>query len=395
MWRNTRRGFLGGAPTSVYLRNVGVEGYALAIVVALLLCMVVPALLRRREILAETRIDERYAEGLRMLNLAESAPADRESEERGSIFFRTVEVTMKQAEHSRATSANEFRRYAREQARRRARLSRRAANRKMWYVGAGACGVLAGAAWVVAALTSLAIAVPLVASFVFGFYLLGLSYVTGAMNRADEADRVALAEAETYLAGTRGARATSPSRTTHDSLTSRVRGVPSSPSLPSRSAHMVAEHEARGQVRGDKADDVPDFPLEAVQHGDQVREPLLRDAHEDDSSEAIAIVEHARIRERMFVTQVSTASTEERRVAKAYVTEDEIKASTPSYTLKPAAFARRTVRPYAAPAEATAAVPYRPASVGERFAEGAPATSRNEGIGAAEALEKALNRRRA
>ena len=136
------------ADTARYLGYVDFQGIALGVATILLVAYVVPYLYRRRMVLAEARIEERYAEDLRILEV----PGSRQNQStvhregpHGTVFFRQPEVIMSQsdkAQFNKAAAAqsarsNEVRALAKERARRRARISKRQVNRQRGMLGAG------------------------------------------------------------------------------------------------------------------------------------------------------------------------------------------------------------------------------------------------------------------
>lgn len=204
------------------------QGYALAAVVLLLLAYVAPYLHRRRTVLAEARIDERYAEDLRLLAVrdarVDSPRAHSAIGEHGTVFFRRPEVMMSSldesadVEHSpartsaatgtaaqrkpvgtarkgqrRSAKAGEVRSLAKERARRHARISKRAALQKRGLAGGIALGALAIVAWVLAlSAASWPVVIAAVATGVVGLYFIGFSYVVGEISAANIRDREAI-----------------------------------------------------------------------------------------------------------------------------------------------------------------------------------------------------------
>ena len=75
---------------------MGFEGYFVLGATVLLIAFVIPALSKRREILANAPLEDRYSEDLRMLKVSDAPGADRPNDDgqRGSVFFKRPEVDM-------------------------------------------------------------------------------------------------------------------------------------------------------------------------------------------------------------------------------------------------------------------------------------------------------------
>ncbi|MCF2706785.1 hypothetical protein I6E29_05835 [Arcanobacterium haemolyticum] len=376
---------------------MGVEGYALAIVVAVLLCVVLPALLRRREVLAEARIDERYAEELRILDVRESENREHANEPHGTIFFRQPEVIMSQNDKARTSKApvGDVRALARDRARRKARMSKRGAHRRLGYVGGGALGGFAALGWVLTALTTIPVAVPITISILLGVYLVGLSYLTSAMAQADAADRQAIASIDKRLGGIRrdeGVRKVAGAKGDRARADGSHAAAEASKAMRHEAAQDAGTAVAKELAVETEANESATLTIDQAAERDATAEGTAQAA-----DEAADGAEHAVT---MNVAQAgSVAATERREVVPAARKREAAEAAVPSYTLKPRAFARRTVTPYAPPEVAASAVPYRPKNVGERFDDvdntAAASTHAADGLGGGATLDQMLNRRRA
>ncbi|AWE41686.1 hypothetical protein [Actinobaculum sp. 313] len=205
---------------------MGIEGYVVAFVTALLLVYVIPYYYRRTMVLAEARIDERYAEDLRMLRLPAGQVAEHAADGRGAhgtVFFRQPEVVMSTERGSQGvvpagkstrkgsltrgaldasnavSAATDVRALAKARARRRARISQRVAKQQRGLLGGGALGVLAVVFWILAAATAFPVGVALAATAVTGVYFVGLGYIMSEMNKASQADRETITEINAKL----------------------------------------------------------------------------------------------------------------------------------------------------------------------------------------------------
>lgn len=414
------------------------QGYAIAGVVVLLLAYVAPYLYRRRVVLAEARIDERYAEDLRILAVKQkkdSSAAYGENGDHGTVFYRRPEVMMSNAEDShapaqlqaptkasthssrprtasaagrpsasnkvsssgRSSAANEVRTLAKDKARRNARIAKRGALQKRGLLGGAAVGVLAIVAWVLALAATLPVLVAAIATGLVGAYFIGFSYLVGEINKANAADTEAIADINVRLAGGRkgSVRASSASR------------KPSRPGVRSRASEepvdtaqhdeAQAQHDEAPEQIGVAVAEAPEAPARAEGSG------LTMSM----SPEVIADGEVVAGRERSpLPTSAPAGEASNRRVDSVAEDGPAASPSIPSYTLKPRVIERRVVAPYQAPEEPTAAVPYRPKDVGEtldgaenavakKAADEASTAGGAEGLAGGSVLDRLLDRRRA
>lgn len=206
-----------------YLGYVDFQGIALGVATILLVAYVVPYLCRRRMVLAEARIEERYAEDLRILEV----PGSRQNQStvhregpHGTVFFRQPEVIMSQsdkAQFNKAAAAqsarsNEVRALAKERARRRARISKRQVNRRRGILGAGLLIGLCIVLWVLVGITSLSTVVAGVATGVAVVYLGCFGYIINSMATATAQDEEAIEKINQRLKSKRGSGRLSQSR---------------------------------------------------------------------------------------------------------------------------------------------------------------------------------------
>lgn len=195
----------------------------LGVATLLLVAYVVPYLYRRRMVLAEARIEERYAEDLRILEVPESrqnqAIAHREGPH-GTVFFRQLEVIMSQSDKAQFKKAavaqsarsNEVRALAKERARRRARISKRQVNRQRGMLGAGVLIGLCIILWVLVGVTSLSAIVAGVVTAMSLAYLAALGYIANKMVTATAQDEEAIEKINRRLKSSRGSGRLSQSR---------------------------------------------------------------------------------------------------------------------------------------------------------------------------------------
>lgn len=170
---------------------MGFEGYFVLGATVLLIAFVIPALSKRREILANAPLEDRYSEDLRMLKVSDAPGADRPNDDgqRGSVFFKRPEVDM-----AGGRVTKDVRELARERARVRARMSKRAANLQRGFFGGALVAALAVLLWAGAALgfaSPLFAGIATAATLAYGA---GFVYVYRRAAEADAADREELAE---------------------------------------------------------------------------------------------------------------------------------------------------------------------------------------------------------
>lgn len=326
------------------------QGYALAFVVALLLIWVMPSLYRRRAVLAATRIDERYAEDLRIIAEA-PRQATHEDATRGTLFFRQPEVKMSKSEKA---AAQDVRALVKDRARRRARIATRNVNQRNGLVFSSLLGAIAAIMWVLAATVGLPILAAAVGTGVAGIAMVWVSYVRSAILAANEHDEKAIAKIEKKIAA--------------------AKDLSTSVAEPS----LIASTEP-GEVRSGMS-----FTIEPG---------FVEDRRTEEDQRISDGVQVTETREPSVSKPARIDRADERDLFPAVAA-----ASVPSYTLKSRAIAKRTVKPYEVPEVAEAAVPYRPKAVGERF-DTSEVTAQHkkatDGLAGGSTLDQLLDRRRA
>ncbi|WP_182050005.1 DUF6667 domain-containing protein [Changpingibacter yushuensis] len=372
------------------------QGYAFAAVIALLLAYVIPYIYRRRAVLAEARIDERYAEELRLLQVSGSNDPQcfaHGDEPHGTLFFRQPEVMMSKSEKAAIV---DVRALAKDRARRRARIAKRAANQKRGYLAAGIVTALAAVAWILAFVASFPIAVAAVATGAAGVALIGLSYVRTEISKADSADRRIIEQIDKKLAANKS------------SAPRRSRESASEPVVSAESGNAAASSEPK---LADHQDKVEKETTKAQRSGISmsIEAGFVTDQVVGDSDTSVNAEETPTAKATGVKRVESTASEATRKapeVGRTVATESAeaasparaAKATAPSYTLKNRTIEKRTVAPYQAPEVAEASVPYRPKNVGERLDDSEEVKKNHkgtDGLAGGSILDQLLDRRRA
>jgi len=405
---------------------VGFEGFVVLGAAVLLFAYVIPGLVRRRVVLADAPIEDRFAEDLRMLEVSQAQPPAHAGGQHGSVFFRRPEVEMAGSEFS----AKDVRELARDRSRARARISRRAAFMRRILMGVAALAALAGVLWVAVALTPLPAVVAVGVTAVTGACAVGFGYLRREVAKADAVDRQTVADidaelgprrahgrrravdivrARTLAQARREAARGSSSRDSSDAeeIAVRGRGRKAAADVRDRAAERAAGRGRRGAAGGghetegrSRAEGVQNAALDGMTErekrarakasGSRVRAEKASaqaetSAQAGGSSEGRSAAQSAsaaggksravkrpnvraelakaRIAERASAANARSAS----RSAAERPMKPSPRAEMPSYTLKPRKIERRVVEPYAAPASATAPVPYRPHERGERY----------------------------
>lgn len=403
---------------------MGIEGYVVAFVTALLLVYVVPYYYRRTMVLAEARIDERYAEDLRMLRLPAGQVAEHAADGRGAhgtVFFRQPEVVMSTGRGSQGTvpagkdaressragevaatnnavsAGADVRALAKARARRRARLSQRIAKQQRGLLGGGALGVLAVVFWILAAATAFPVGVALAATAVTGVYFVGLGYIMSEMNKASQADREAIAEINAKLgtgsmrreaSGTARRPSAPRSRTSHGTpadsgsshsrkqsgITTRSAGMPRRDGKASKAsgqapAHAPEQVGASSRGKQSVASSAREAQGVAYSGEREAQGARMREEGRHDASTRAARGISLTLDESFVGGGAHAPAASADRAARSTATAAQASnaVAAPSYTLKPRQIERRVVAPYQAPAQPEAAVPYRPQRVAENY----------------------------
>ncbi|WP_124054318.1 DUF6667 domain-containing protein [Arcanobacterium ihumii] len=368
------------------VRNVGGDGIAIALVVLLLLLYVLPALFKRRRVLNEAVIDEKYAQELRIIQGRTHKIQPKTNVEHGTIF--TTERKMKQvagAKAARRPKTLDVRAVARKRSQAKARI----AKRYVYHVRGMAIGtvavVLTVLFWILAGTTTFPTLAAAISTGAGAVYLASLTYLIRVWQKSDEIDRARVAKYDALLQKSGG----------------KFRDV--------AAAGLVAH---QGSKDSDDAASVIDVEAEATHEAevlpvgmtfDQIsrasRRPQARKSGEVTGSEnrvQASVERSGEVRE----AEVGSRS----RVVMPQTSGVRVPA--PSYTIKPRIH-KRAVKPFEAAEEASAAVPYRPAKMGERFSDvaveapnAAPEMTGNEELrkdllGGGAMLDSLLDRRRA
>ncbi|MGO3084991.1 hypothetical protein [Ancrocorticia populi] len=403
-------------PTNVEF--VDFSGYVLIAITALLMFYVIPHVFRRRSVLAEARIEERYAEELRMLDVNASRSGGASTHTggpHGTVFFRQPEVIMKKSEQapSRARGTDDVRVIAKERARRRARISQRNVNKQRGILGGAVIGIATVVAWVLMATTGLAIAVPAVLTLLTLVYGGGFGVIVNAMAEATAADEEAIEKLNAKLRTLKGSAHVAGSRRP------QVRRRPSAKSARSAaedesvaSSEDAAEHE-EAAVSAETAAHVEapsqiSITTEAEIVEDTIApDPALVDdqstsAKSSDFSKSIATSKSASKSESADSVQSAPKAAEApSRVVEAAEVAEPAAASVARGTAraKEEPIKRQLVTPYEPPEEVTASVPYRPKDLDERFEDEKPIAASSpeevQGLSGGSALDALLDRRRA
>ncbi|MFT0846149.1 DUF6667 domain-containing protein [Actinomycetaceae bacterium L2_0104] len=112
---------------------------------------------------------------------------------------------VKKAASAQAGSPSDVRALAKERARRRARISKRQANRQRGILGAGVLVALCVVLWVLVGVTSLSAVVAGVGTGLSLVYLAGFGYIMNAMAQATATDEEAIAKIDRKLKSSKGA----------------------------------------------------------------------------------------------------------------------------------------------------------------------------------------------
>ena len=411
---------------------MGFEGFVVLGAAVLLFAYVIPGLVRRRVVLADAPIEDRFAEDLRMLEVSQAQPPAHAGGQHGSVFFRRPEVEMAGSEFS----AKDVRELARDRSRARARISRRAAFMRRILMGVAALAALAAVLWIATALTPLPAVAAVGATAVTGACAVGFGYLRREVAKADAVDRQTVADIDAELGPRRAhgrrravdivrARTLAQARreaargsSSHGSsdaeeIAVRGRGRKADAGVCDRATERAAGHGrdaergGRGSAGGGhetagrrgRAEGAQSAALDGMTEREKrarAKEPGPRvragkasaqdtSAQEGGSSEGRSAAQSAsaaggksravkrpNVRAELAKARIAErASTASARSASRSAAERPMKpsprAEMPPYTLKPRKIERRVVEPYAAPASATAPVPYRPHERGERY----------------------------
>ncbi len=356
------------------LTSMGIEGYALFVVVVLVAAYVLPYLYSRRRVLAQVSLDDRYSENLRLLRVPEKPNGVSENGPTGAVLFRRPEVIM---DENRTTG--EVGELVRKRSRRKARISTRAVNRQRGRMGVGVLTVLALVLLIVAAVSSFSwvpgIVVAVLAAGAGGFF----AYLLRQMNDADISDRDAIADINADLAALRGGTSASrrpPAARQHSAAALMERG-----SQKSERAGGSAERTDNSAEAEESASPKTSARTRNRKVASGAAETERGRAHTARTAHPSATKVRARVEERRPNRSVSASAGQ--RPAR-------------SGQAKPAPqrVVRRAVSPYIPPEVDSAPVPYRPKRVGESLDTERRVPSRG-GLAGGRALDDTLRRRQA
>ncbi|WP_435733300.1 hypothetical protein [Actinotignum sp. GS-2025c] len=394
---------------------MGFQGYALMAVVVLLMVYVIPGVYRQRVILADVRIDERYSPQLRTLALPDGTVGVETGGPTGAIFFRKPEVIMAENDERDILPPNagrNVRTLARERARRKARISQRAANRQRGFVVAGALGLLIAVLGALAFTATMPRWIFYVAVGIGVLYGAGFGYLLSEMGKATARDREDIAELteELGIRKTRGAQRHSrrPARprpgrsavsaaSAHSALSAASAALGSDDlgaltADASRSADL-GRSVASGSAASGSAATTPTAASAATggadaageSEADEVHAARTENAEEQETgvnpgkarsrnagarapkrrSGISVTLEQGIIAAEDFAPIAGSQREQAEKLPKRFVAGAVPRRQLPSYTLKPQ-IQQRTVAPYQAPEAPVAPVPYRPKEIGER-----------------------------
>ncbi|MGJ9571918.1 DUF6667 domain-containing protein [Actinotignum sp. GS-2025f] len=395
---------------------MGFQGYALMAVVVLLMVYVIPGVYRQRVILADVRIDERYSPQLRTLALPDGTVGVETGGPTGAIFFRKPEVIMAENDERDILPPNagrNVRTLARERARRKARISQRAANRQRGFVVAGALGLLIAVLGALAFTATMPRWIFYVAVGVGVLYGAGFGYLLSEMGKATARDREDIAELteELGIRKTRGAQRHSrrPARprpgrsavsaaSAHSALSAASAALGSDDlgaltADASRSADLGRSADLSRSVGSGGAATMPTAASAATGaadvagegEADEVHAARAENAEEQETgvnpgkarsrnagarapkrrSGISVTLEQGIIAAEDFAPIAGSRREQAEKLPKRFVAGAVPRRQLPSYTLKPQ-IQQRTVAPYQAPEAPVAPVPYRPKEIGER-----------------------------
>lgn len=305
-----------------------IQGYALFAAVVILVAVVYPALSWKSKVALATPVAESESENLRVVNSVDRWSTTRSSN-RGTIL-PGIESRMSE---KRRVDPNNLRTLAATRARTRARVSQRTARMKALGMGVGVAVLISLIAWIVVLTASVSVVlgiVPTVLTVVgAGFYVKMLVDA----RELNYQDQLAIAKLDAKL------------EKLSETARSQDRKTKSSKKAPRRVQEARRASAASAASIASATSGVS--AATSMSAVDAVSAPSVASA-----PEAIQVAE----------VKKEVAPAPKREVA------------TPSYTPKPT-FSRRTVKPFE-PAEApTAAVPYRPTQLGEKFESAASAKS--------------------
>lgn len=361
---------------------MGGEGFAIAVVVVLLLCYLLPALVRRRTVITETVVEERFSENLRILQLKKRVVHQR-AESHGFIYHTERKVKPAQRKTKIADElGTELRKLARGRAQLKRRMNTRNTFLQRFQLATIAIVGIAALIWVAVGLTSLSI------WFGFGATLLGAAggALTFSLRKnvalENEKDQQRLQLIETKIAHIKHGVTLGQTKKMQDSLKTRI----------------AAKNKDSKEIKEVSAEFAG-----AVTTQEETATHLAVAARVEQNPQT-SLQNSSPKAQRAHVSGKGSAAKSASDSTSAILSATAI--SAPSYALR-GSVPRRSVKPYVAPEQETAKVPYRPRALGERLGDAAleaanPAPEmtgaeelRQDVLGGGATLDFLLERRRA
>lgn len=305
---------------------MGFTGFAIAVAVFLLLGIVVPRFALRRSVIADSPLEERFSEDLRIVRQPRLAMAD--SGESGTIYMTERMMDTRQ----RKISLKEV---ARGRSKARARMATRGAYRARGYLGLGVLGVVALAAWIGVGVASWPTWPAIVLTLGIGAGSVGFGYLLTEWAAGDDIDREEIAKASQVLARAKRQR-------------DRVQA----------SRQELEKIDEASQAAGGEVE----VPVVSAEHTDEVATANVVQENQDVVGHRVSEAERRPAERRPAGTVERGMTQAGREVTK--VEREVARVEAPSYTLK-----RRTVAPYQPQPTDEAQVPYRPKRAGERIGD--------------------------
>ncbi len=367
---------------------------AVAVFVLLLLAYLIPALFRRRAVMNEASVDERFSQELHLIRIQPrfSLSAD---PHRGRIYRMRRNVSKTQFKSDETTERTfDVRAVSRARARARGRIAARNMLQRRFLVCGAVFLVLVAATWIVFAAGAAGLAVPAAGTVLAAAYGGFFHRMLGKWSLENKRDIENIARATDILESGRAVKFSEKkaSSASHAAVQAEKTAERKSETVSAKNTDAGKNREAGGKLQAKTA-----------------RTYLSAAASADRSAGTAAHTE----RKNETAPVVSEKKEKSIRPAAAYApafprgaNSASASSAMPAYTLKPE-ITRRTVKPYTAPETETAPVPYRPKRVGEQLgaekhsaANPAPEMTgeeelRTDVLGSGSALDTLLARRRA
>lgn len=399
---------------------MGLEGVVVALAALLLLTYVVPQMIKKRGVLADTPVDERYSEDLRLIS---GRGLHQTPGEHGTVFFTERKMATDQsAPTSGNATPNRMRQVARERSRASARIAQRAAYHQRALVAAFSVVLLAVALWVFTAVGPVPVWLSIAVSALGGGYLVFFGWLVGTWNSLNNDDAEVIARSDRILAA-RASKREGLQRAIHAG-----RGVARAEDAQvetAQSSDRVAGDGVGVEARATGAPAANEGAEDSAVDRDARTETEAAGALDDGGTGSNTRTERSRAAEVQAPATESRSredrttssrpgmprqsmewQSSSRRDVSAPRAASRGELDTPSYTLKPT-ISKRSVKPYEAPEQPEADVPFRPTKLGQQLGEevletpnAAPEMTGNEELardvlGGGATLDALLDRRRA